>query len=193
MPSDPSIPPQFTAATTRRLRKAGLAGTVKVTVTGPQIRLDGEAGGTLVIPIETVKRIRVGVMETKVGRIFQTLVWRGDDERPILLRPLAPYEDNYAATVLAIAAVLAEDGRSASIERGTSAFDAVLGPILMGLLTMAASVVAIFILTDGTWWQRGLVPAFPLALFALLLFLGATRHWPRPIRSETDLLRHLPR
>ncbi len=78
------------------------------------------------------------------------------------------------------------------IERGTSAFWACLGPVLMGLLFLAGVATGLFVLTEDVWWQR-LVPALPGAiLFGVLLWNTTARLAPRPVKDLSELDVQLP-
>ena len=58
------------------------------------------------------------------------------------------------------AAAMAADGRLARMEGGTSVAGSLLFPGLVGALFLAASCVALFVLTNQPWWGRLLVPLY---------------------------------
>jgi hypothetical protein len=136
--------------------------------------------------------MRVGYDETKYAKYFRTRLVRTNRPAPLELHPLASYDPNYAATIRALAAAVVQAGGIGRVERGSSAFWAWLGPVLMGLLLLAALAVGIFVLADNVWWQR-FAPALPIAVvFGVLVWNAKARLAPRPIEELGELDRQLP-
>ncbi|HWA42003.1 MAG TPA: hypothetical protein VHA10_02260 [Hypericibacter adhaerens] len=185
--------PAFHAAMTRALKREGFAGGhVWVGCREGRLDLIGESGGQIRIAPKEVARLRIGYEETKYRKLHQMLIWRQGVAQPLNLAPLGEHGAHYAATVRAFAADLAAEGKLAAIERGTSRFSAVLGPVLMAIPAFGALAISIFVLEEEPWWGRMIVPAVPLAIFALLLWLCFARHMPRPIQSLMELDKQLP-
>lgn len=84
------------------------------------------------------------------------------------------------------------EGRREVVETGASKFDALFGPALMGIPTLGAPILAIFVLTEEPWWGRMLVPLIPTIIFALLTWMGVARCWPKVLKSGRQLEKQLP-
>jgi hypothetical protein len=50
---------------------------------------------------------------------------------------------------------------------------------------VAASIIALFVITEEPWWGRLLVPLIPGVVTALAVML-ARRSWPRPVASVAE-------
>jgi hypothetical protein len=192
MPAMNATEPGFHAVCTGALKHEGVKGKrAAVTMRAGRLAIVGEEGGAIWIDPADVASMRVGYDESKSGKVFQTNIVRRSRPETLSLHPLAR-DANYAATIRALAAAVAEAGGIGRIERGTSAFWAWLGPVLMGLLFLAGLAIGLFVLTKDVWWQR-FAPALPGAiLFGVLLWNTKTRLAPRPIRELGELDRQLP-
>lgn len=183
----------FHTARTRQLRRAGFEGDyVWVGMREGALELIGENSGFLRVPVQDIVRIRAGFIEAKYIT-YRTILWRRGGGRPFYLYPRPEYHFVYTPTIRGLAAAIAAQGGMSRIERGTSASDALLAPLLMAVPALGGVAVAAFIVTDATWWQRLAVPAIPLVLLALLAWRSATRHFPRSVETLSDLDRQLPR
>ena len=186
-------PPGFYAARTRAMKREGVAGwRTAVTLRAGRLAAVGEDGGAIWVDPADVARMRVGYEESKRGKHFQTRIWRTGQLNPLVLHPLTQYDPNYSATIQAFAAAVAAIGGVGRIERGITAFWAWAGPVLMGLLFLAAAAVGIVVLADHVWWQRCAVALVPGVLFAVLLWNTLTRLAPRPIVELSELDKQLP-
>jgi hypothetical protein len=162
-----------------------------VTLHTARLGLAGEEGGTISIDLADIAPSRVGYDESKYRKYFHTNIVRKSRPALLVLSPLSD-DRNYSATIRALAATIAEAGGFDRIERGTSAFWAWLGPVLMGLLLLAGLGVGLFVLADHAWWQRFAPAAAPALLFAVLLWNTKARLAPRPIQTLGELDRQLP-
>jgi hypothetical protein len=185
--------PGFYAVRTRALRREGVTGKrAAVTLRAGRLGIVGEGGGAIWVDPADIASMRVGYDESKYGKVFHTRIVRTSRPAPLGLHPAQGPDPNYAATIRALAAAVVQAGGIGRIERGTSAFWAWLGPVLMGLLCLAGIGIGIFALADHVWWQR-FTPALPGAiLFGVLFWNTRTRLAPRPIRALAELDRQLP-
>jgi hypothetical protein len=185
--------PGFYAARTAALKREGVTGKrAAVTLRAGRLGIVGEDGGAIWIDPADVASLRVGYDEGKSGKYFHTRIVRTSRPAPLALHPLERYDPNYAATIRALAAAVVQAGGIGRIERGTSAFSAWLGPVLMGLLFLAGLAIGIFVLTNDVWWLR-FMPAVPGGiLFGVLFWNTKTRLAPRPIKELGELDRQLP-
>jgi hypothetical protein len=182
----------FQCHVNRHMRKLGLVGSVAwVRVGNDVIDLTGADGGQVRIRLDDMTRIRVGYLDSK-GRAYETRIWSWGAEKPLRIMPTIASWAAYAQAVRSLASGLVARQRKDRIERGYSRFDALLGPVLTGLLVLGAVGVSIFALGNEPWWGRLLVPVIPLIVFGSLLWLGVARYWPRPIRELSDLDVQLP-
>jgi hypothetical protein len=183
--------PSFTLHPTRALARLRLAGArVHATLTDDDaLELRGEDSGAMRIGAAEVARLRLGYSEGR-WRSYQAKVWpRHGGEALVLVAPSSEWTA-YAQGMRAFAAAVIT--RGGIVEGGSSRFDALLAPVLFGLLAAGAVAVSLFALVDEPWWGRLLVPALPLALFALFLRTGLRRHWPRATTDVADLAGLLP-
>lgn len=185
--------PGFYAVCTRALKREGVKGKrAAVILHDGRLAITGEEGGAIWIDLADVASMRVGYDESKSGKYFHVRIVRTSRPAPLALHPLGRFDPNYAATIRALAAAVAETGGISRIERGTSAFSAWLGPVLMGLLFLAAVAIGIFALADHVWWQRFVPALAPAILFGVLLWNTKARLAPRPIKELGELDRQLP-
>lgn len=185
--------PGFYAVRTGALKREGVTGKrAAVTLRAGRLAIVGEEGGAVWIDPADIASIRVGYDESKYGKVFHTRIVRTSRPAPLALYPAEGRDPNYAATIRALAAAVVEAGGIGRIERGTSAFWAWLGPVLMGLLFLAGIAIGIFALAHEVWWLR-FVPALPGAiLFGVLFWNAKARLAPRPIKELAELDRQLP-
>ncbi|HET9641123.1 MAG TPA: hypothetical protein VFP12_18180 [Allosphingosinicella sp.] len=183
----------FHAARTRQLRRAGFEGDyVWVGIRDGALELIGEDSGFLRVPVQDIVRIRAGFIEAK-PIAYRTILWCRGGGRPFYLYPQPSHHFLYTPAIRDLAAAVAAHGGIARVERGTSAADALLTPLLMAIPALGGVAVAAWIVTDATWWQRLAIPAIPLVLLALLGWRAVTRHFPRSVGTLSDLDRQLPR
>lgn len=185
--------PGFYAASTGALKREGVKGKrAAVTMRAGRLGIVGEEGGAIWIDPADVASVRIGYVESKAGKHFQTRIVRASRPEPLALHPLGRYDPDYGATIRAFAAAVVKAGSIARIERGSSAFWAWLWPVLMGLLFLAGLGIGIFALANDVWWQR-FAPALPGAIvFGVTFWNAQTRLAPRPIRELGELDRQLP-
>lgn len=182
----------FQTGNDNSLRKAGLAGQhVRVALRDGALELRGEDGGALRIVPADVARMRIGYFDAR-RRIYLTRIWPASSETPLNLTPYPHTWSAYTQIMRGFAAAMRDDGRLGRIEGGSSKFDALFAPVLLGFLLLAAIGIAVFALGNEPWWGRLLVPAIPLLLFALLLRIGLTRYWPLSLRDLNELECQLP-
>lgn len=113
-------------------------------------------------------------------------------EKPFRITPTSASWSAYGDAIRSLTSQLVAHQRHDRIEQGYSKFDAIFGPAMMGVLVIAAMGISIFALGNEPWWGRLLAPAIPLLIFGILLWLGVSRYWPRPIRELSDLDVQLP-
>ena len=184
--------PAFQTGNDSALRAGGLAGRhVLGRLHGGALELSGNDGGLLRIGPADVERMRVGYVEGR-ARIYVARIWRAGSAQPLTLAPYPHTWPAFAQAMRGFAGVMAGQGFIARIEGGYSRFDALFAPVLFGLLALGTLGISLFVLTGQPWWARLLVPALPVALFALFLKTGLTRSWPRPLRDLADLEGQLP-
>ena len=86
-----------------------------------------------------------------------------------------------------------ERGQAARIELGVSKFEALLGPVLTGIVAAMAFLVAGYAMQPAEWWHFVVIPLVPTIAFAMLTWLAVHVHWPHPLVSAGDVERQLPR
>lgn len=183
----------FAVPTDKRLTRLGLGGPhVFGLVTNNTFELRGETSGNVYITPEQITRIRVGYYETKGGRFYTTKLWTTLTEKPIALRPTHASFRGYTLVMTQFAEGMLAAGRRECVETGSSKFDALFGPVLMGIPTLGALILAIFVLTEEPWWGRMLVPVIPTIIFAILTWMGVARYWPCTLRDVGQLRKQLP-
>ena len=143
------------------------------------------------IALSDISRVRIGYVDAK-PRFFRTQIWRDGVEQPLELVPAKETWAGYRDTTYEFAQLLAQANRLDRAETGSSKFDALFGPALMFVPTLAAFALALFVLTKEPWWGRMIVPIAPTVVLALLIWFGVKRYWPRPLRDLSDLKKHLP-
>ena len=182
----------FHAYSTRRLRRAGIAGTrMRVELEGPWLTITGEQGGRRRIALAAVKRMRTGFSEGQTTIFYQTVIWPSG-ERPIGLAPVREDWPAYAAFVRELAGRIAATHGLGAVERGESMIAAMLPAILMGLVFAGALGTAIFALADEGSALRWMPPVIPGAAFAFLAWRFHSLHRPRAVRNLAELDRQLP-
>jgi len=193
LPAMGATEPGFYAVRTRALKREGVTGKrANVTLRAGRLGIVGEESGAISIDPADIASLRVGYDESKYGKYFHARIVRTSRPAPLALHPLDRLDPNYAATIRAVAAAVAETGGIGRIERGTSVFGAWLGPALMGLVFLAALAVGIFALAHHVWWQRFVPALVPAILFGVLLWNTKARLEPRPIKELGELDRQLP-
>lgn len=164
---------------------------VDVAVVADGITFKGEQRGFLHVPFARIARMRAGFFESKTGKSFETRVWLDGEDKPLRLLPVY-YDDDgaYARAVRAIAARLQADGALARVEGGTSKIDALVAPVLFGLVTVAA--IAISLIVSKAWWQYIVIPFVPTIVTGVLIWNAGRHHWPRQVKALSELDRQLP-
>jgi hypothetical protein len=173
----------FSQPSFRFPRRLGLRGTVTVSFDGAALTLRGAEGGERRIVPAQVARLRSGRDDAgKYGPSYETRLWLSDGGMLAFAVLGTGNAGGYLATMRGFAAAMAADGRLARMEGGTSVAGSLLFPGLVGALFLAASCVALFVLTNQPWWGRLLVPLLPGVMTALGI-VAARRSWPRPVAS----------
>jgi hypothetical protein len=134
----------------------------------------------------------VGYTDGSKRRDYETRIWLAQGKQALRLTPYPHTWSAYTLTLRAFAALMAGQGRIANIEGGYSKFDALFAPVLTGLVALGAIGVSLFALGNSPWWARLIVPAVPLAVFGMLLYVGMARSWPRPLTDLAELEGQLP-
>ena len=184
--------PAFQFHLSKRLRKLGLEGDVAwAMVHDGALQLQDDKQHVVRIAPSDISRVRIGYVDAK-PRFFRTLVWRDAMEETLELIPLRESWAGYRDTTYEFAGLMAQADRLDRAETGSSKFDALSGPALMLIPTLAAFALALFVLTKEPWWGRMIVPIAPTIVLALLIWFGVKRYWPRPLRDLSDLKKHLP-
>lgn len=183
----------FRALRSRRLLRAGVRGyPVQVSLDGAWLEFTGTDGAPpWRLPVAAIERMRSGYGDGRGGPYYQTILWPAGD-KPITLAPLREDRWLYAAFVRALAAQVAASRGTGAVERGETAFGALLGPLLIGLLLIAALFVGAYALADHPPHLRWLPALLPALIFGLMLWRYRTVHRPRPVTDLAELDRQLP-
>jgi len=182
----------FEAANTRVLKKEGLAGsTILVSMPEGALELRGRDGGSMRITPSEVMRMRMGYVDGRPTH-YQTLIARAGSATPITLHPLSAGLTGYSALIPQFAASVASAGGIEHIESGTSKFSALFAPVLLAPVVIGGLALSLFVLTDQPWWGRMLMPLIPTGIFAIMLYLGMRRHWPRRVQRLEELRAQVP-
>jgi hypothetical protein len=190
-----SQPLAFRAQGNRGLRRAGWGRRpVRVSLDGGWLDIAEEHGpGTpLRLPVAAIERMRIGFVDARGGPFYLTTLWPAGD-KPIKLAPLREDRLPYAAFARALAGQVAASRGLRAVERGDTWFGALLGPVLMGLVVVAALAVSIHALADEETLLRWVPAVIPALVFALLLSRYHAVHRPRPLADLAELDRQLPR
>lgn len=177
-----------------RLQRAGLAGDFAVvSISHDGLTIKGATSGSIQVPWTRIARGRIGYTETNYGLIYEARFWT--DEQPALrLIPLDSDEHaTYAAGMRSLAKELAAIGRLERIETGVSKFEALVAPMLTGIVVAAAVLVAGYAMHPPLWWHFIVIPGIPAIAFAVLTWMAVKVHWPRPLDNFAELDRQLPR
>lgn len=157
------------------------------------LTIKGEDKGFFHLPRSRIARLRLGFTEAKSGTYYEVRIWIEGERRPLVLYPLRHLNPgSYAAAMRALGAALEKEGNLARVYTGVSKFEALLGPVLMGLVVAAALFVAGYAMDPPEWWHFVVIPGIPAVVFGVLTWQAATRRWPRPVRMLADLERQLP-
>lgn len=190
-----SDPPAFRAQGNRGLRRAGWgARTLRVTLDGAWLDIADEQGpgAPLRLPVAAIERMRVGYVDARGGPFYLTTLWPAG-ERPIKLAPLREDRLPYAAFARALAGQVAATRGLRAVERGDTWFGALLGPVMSGLVVVAALAVSIHVLADEETLLRWVPAVIPALVFALLFSRYHAVHRPRSLADLAELDRQLPR
>lgn len=189
----PASDAAFRAYGNRRLRRGGARGSpVRVSLGTAWLDIAGEDPTPLRLPLATIERMRSGYTEVKGGPLYQTILWPAGDA-PITLAPLREDRLLYATLVRTLAARVAATHGPHAVERGDTRFGALFGPVLIGLVLIAALAVCTYALADEPPALRWLPALVPGLIFALLAWRYRTVHRPRPVEDFAELDRQLPR
>lgn len=166
----------FTVPVTGALRRQGLRGReARVSLAGNALQLVGAEGGVLVIAPERVGRLRTGWEEIKNGLSHETRLWLVGEAKPVVLHLKGRVATEYAQIIRGFAGHLPPD----RLETGTTPAGALFLPVAMGLLSLAAIGISLFVITEEPWWGRLLVPIVPVGVFLYGLH-ALRRMWPKP-------------
>ncbi len=183
----------FQAVLTGQLEKHGLAGSpVTAWVERGALALAGAKSGRVLIAPSRVMRMRIGYSESKSRRYHEAKLWLADTGERVTLHPIWGHMPAYGAVMRDFARAMEKAGALDRVERGDSIATALILPVLMGLLALAAIFISVVVLEDEPWWGRMIAPIVPVALTGFGIWLAAARHWPRPIRSLAELDKQLP-
>lgn len=178
----------------RRFREDFEGAYAVVAIDSTGVTLSGEKGGTLHVPLSRIRLARAGFTESKSARLYELRLWVDGLPRPLQLCPHGVANHGpYKATVHALAAAMAEQGTLQRMHTGVSRFDALLGPVLMAIVVIAAFLVPVLVIEQPAWWHYIVIPLVPTFIFGILAWQAFGRRWPRPLRNLADLDRQLPR
>lgn len=183
----------FSLPNNKQLTALGLGGPhVFGLVTNNSLELRGETAGNVYIAPDQIHRLRIGFIEAKGGGFYRTRLWSTLTEKPLDLRPTRVTFRGYTLVMSALAEVMIAADRREQVETGSSKFDALFAPVLIGIVTLGALVLALFVLTDEPWWGRMIIPLVPSVVFAILTRNAVKRHWPRALMDIEQLSKQLP-
>jgi hypothetical protein len=165
---------------------------VRVALDDGWLAFAGEDPTVLRLPVAAIERMRSGFVDARGGPFYQTILWPAGD-KPIKLAPLREDRLLYAAFVRALAAEVAAHHGPGAVERGESQVGALLGPVLIGLVLVAALAVCAYALADHPPHLRWIPALVPALIFGLLTWKYRTVHRPRPVADLAELDRQLPR
>ena len=186
-------PAAFRAHGNRRLRRGRVCGSpVRVALDDGWLAFAGEDPTTLRLPVAAIERMRSGFVDARGGPFYQTILWPAGD-KPIKLAPLREDWLLYAAFVRALAAEVAGQHGAGAVERGESHVGALFGPVLIGLVLVAALAVGAYVLADHPPHLRWLPALVPALVFAVLVSRYRVVHRPGPVADLAELDRQLPR
>jgi hypothetical protein len=149
-------------------------------------------GGTLCNTAAEVASLRVGYTEDRYGRHYETTVMRVGVKEPLVLEAPHAADSGYTQTIQGFAAAVVKQHGMRHVIVGGTVSGALVLPVLLGALSLAAAGVALFALTREPWWGRMILVAIPSSIFAFVAWYSVKRQWPRPIRDLADLDYHLP-
>ena len=177
-------PQSFNILVGRDLAAEGLQGSIaRVSLAGQAIRISGDHGTMLEIPLNGVDRIRVGIATARRPG-HQLQVWRSGARGPLLFRLGSPW-DPYPEVVRAIVSALVVRRGLGAIELGTTAAAAAFNALFFLGLLGAFVFLAIYSYRLGLWPVALAFAALGLLLVKLLLGIAAQR--PRALGSLGEL------
>jgi hypothetical protein len=183
----------FALTGTRELRSLGLQGRLAYArLDGDCLILVGEEAGESIIPIAAISQVRIGRDDVKYGPFYEMRLWHGGGPDSLALHVSKQQLGGYADAARAVASAVAKVRGLSQVERGLTAGGALVAPLLMFPVALAAWGAAAFVLGDAPWWGRLLVPLLPTLLFLFLLWRCRARQYPRAVQSLAELDRYLP-
>jgi hypothetical protein len=187
--------PTFKILTTWWPLREDFAGMYANVAVGPDgLTFKGEEKGLFHLPFSRIARIRPGRTRAKGGTFYKVTVWIEGERRAMTLH--VPQNENlasYAAAMRVLASRLQKDGNLARVHVGLSKVGALITPVLVGMVAVAALLVAGFAMHPPEWWHFIVIPGVPAVAFGLVTWQAVTEHWPRPVRTLADIEPHLPR
>lgn len=181
--------PRFPILLTKRLARAGLAGDgAQGHWRGEALELTGAQGGSLVIPADSVRRIRAGhEPRSKTSVAPVVWLWVSGARRPIAIETTGPGDGAYSAAMGALAAVVAANYGLGRVERGSASGWTAAPVVIFGLFFAWTLWSALTSATDS--WTRFIPAWFVGAVFASLFawWYGFSR--PRPVRDLAEFAR----
>ena len=186
--------PSFEAPPVGALGRAVLkGGMATVRLEGDALKLTGDEGGELAIPAHQVDRIRI--VHFGGGRrptSYETRIWRGNGEEPLLIMPPPHHPGDYATVIRSFAARVAALRGLDRVLRGPGRATAIVQLLLVGLpVTLLAAFLLFAAVADGSGWMW-LLATLALALDAWLIAGMVRNRWPRRVRTLDELDRELP-
>ncbi|WP_119420999.1 hypothetical protein [Desertibaculum subflavum] len=166
----------FAVPVTGALKRRGIRRReARVTLAGTALQIVGDEGGVLAVTPDRLRRLRSGWEETKRGPSYETRLWLVGEAKPVTLFLKDRAYADYARVIRGFAGGLPLD----RLETGTTPAGALFLPVAMGLLSLAAIGISLFVITEEPWWGRMLVPIIPVGVFLYGLHT-LRRMWPKP-------------
>lgn len=185
----------------RDFRRRGLRGnTVAVSFDGESLTVSGDTFGRIDIALARLRRMRIGLAQTRSATFHQLLIWPAEAGKPLLVGTSEPNElPRYAALVRAVCEAVARGGHPARLEVGESKAWAAFMLVLFGLQAAGFAAIASYVLGES---EEALGAPHAIAIAVPIVFLAGAlaamwwawrRQWPRVLRRSADLDRVLPR
>jgi hypothetical protein len=157
-------------------------GEATITLADGTLVFTGKRGGELRVVPSAVQRLRAGIEPSKHGKLYCARLWLEGDQRPIVIWANRSSADAYVPMIRDFGVAVAAAGRLDRLERGTTKFSAAMLLGLMGILTIAAFAISIFVLSNEAWYVRFTPAILPTVMTVLSYFL-MRRSLPSPVAS----------
>lgn len=190
LPQGPPPADTFPLGSTTWLRRRGLRGRLRASLSSEGLVLQGERGGSTPIHPSEVERLRSIQLSSRQGVFYVTRLWVRGEIQPLFMSLHHSMAGPYLKAMEGLALLVAAEGGLQRLERGSSVFRALLPLMLLGPLLPASLVVSILALGNDPWYLRFAPTLIGLAM-AVVGVLVTRSEWPRTVGDFDEYHRAL--